>query len=67
MAILTITIMTRGCESKQAHSRCQSHQQDRIIFGNDFTIQLSIKINKKLFVNNFLFSKLTPNLSRFPH
>jgi coenzyme F420 hydrogenase subunit beta len=36
MAVLTITIMTRGCESKQAHSRCQSHQQNRIIFGNDY-------------------------------
>jgi hypothetical protein len=35
-AVLTITIMTRGCESKQAHSRCQNHQQNRIIFGNDF-------------------------------
>jgi hypothetical protein len=36
MAVLTITIITRGCESKQAHSRCQSHQQNRIIFGNDY-------------------------------
>jgi hypothetical protein len=34
---LKITIMTRGCESKQAHSRCQNHQQNRIIFGNDYT------------------------------
>jgi hypothetical protein len=37
MAALTITIMTRGCESKQAHSRCQNRQQNRIIFGNDYT------------------------------
>jgi hypothetical protein len=35
-AVLIITIMTRGCESKQAHSRCQSHKQNRIIFGNDY-------------------------------
>jgi hypothetical protein len=41
MAVLTITIMTRGCESKQAHSRCQSHQQNRIIFGNDYIINTS--------------------------
>jgi hypothetical protein len=36
MAVLTLTIMTRGCESKQAHSRCQNHKQNRIIFGNDY-------------------------------
>jgi hypothetical protein len=24
-AVLTLAIMTRGCESKQANSRCQNH------------------------------------------
>jgi hypothetical protein len=41
MAVLTITIMTRGCESKQAHSRCQNHQQNRIIVGNDYKLNTS--------------------------
>jgi hypothetical protein len=35
-AVLTLTIMNRGCELKQARSRCQSHQQNCIIFGNDY-------------------------------
>jgi hypothetical protein len=35
-AVLTLTIMTRGCESKQADSNCQSYKQNRIIFGNDY-------------------------------
>jgi hypothetical protein len=38
MAVLTLTIMTRGCESKQAHSRRQSYKQSHIIFGNDYII-----------------------------
>jgi hypothetical protein len=32
--------MTRGCELKQAHSRCPSHKQNCIIFGNDYIVFL---------------------------
>jgi hypothetical protein len=48
MAVLTLTIMTRGCESKQAHIRCQSHKQNRIIFGNDYIDDCKAKNNKTL-------------------
>jgi hypothetical protein len=63
-AVLTITIMTRGCESKQAHSpkqansRCQSYQQNRIIFGNDYTPIVALNNFVQLYLIQHYFLKL---------